>query len=57
MLHVENLCVNYGAIKAVRNVSFHVEKGEIVSIIGNNGAADTSVHLRYCRENPLRCAP
>ena len=27
MLHVENLCVNYGAIKAVRNVSFHVEKG------------------------------
>ena len=42
MLHVENLCVNYGAIKAVRNVSFHVEKGEIVSIIGNNGAGKSS---------------
>ena len=38
MLKVESLCVNYGAIKAVRNISFHVEKGEIVSIIGNNGA-------------------
>ena len=42
MLNVENLCVNYGAIKAVRNVSFHVEKGEIVSIIGNNGAGKSS---------------
>lgn len=42
MLKVESLCVNYGAIKAVRNISFHVEKGEIVSIIGNNGAGKSS---------------
>jgi len=42
MLKVENLCVNYGAIKAVRNISFHVGKGEIVSIIGNNGAGKSS---------------
>ncbi len=42
MLNVENLCVNYGAIKAVRNISFHVDKGEIISIIGNNGAGKSS---------------
>ncbi|XCP85425.1 ABC transporter ATP-binding protein [Roseburia hominis] len=42
MLKVENLSVSYGAIKAVRDISFHVEKGEIVSIIGNNGAGKSS---------------
>ena len=42
MLNVENLCVNYGAIKAVRDISFHVNKGEITSIIGNNGAGKSS---------------
>lgn len=42
MLKVENLCVDYGAIKAVRNLSFHIDEGEIVSIIGNNGAGKSS---------------
>lgn len=42
MLKVENLSVSYGAIKAVRNISFQVGKGEIVSIIGNNGAGKSS---------------
>lgn len=42
MLKVENLSVSYGAIKAVRDISFHVEEGEIVSIIGNNGAGKSS---------------
>lgn len=42
MLKVEHLSVSYGAIQAVRNISFEVGKGEIVSLIGNNGAGKSS---------------
>ena len=42
-LQVENLQVNYGAIKAVQGVSFQVKKGEIVTLIGANGAGKTSL--------------
>lgn len=41
-LQVENLQVNYGAIKAVQGVSFRVEKGEIVTLIGANGGGAVS---------------
>ena len=39
MLQVENLSTHYGAICAVDGVSLHVNHGEIVSLIGSNGAA------------------
>ena len=42
MLQVKNLCVSYGAIKALKGISFDVEKGEIISLIGSNGAGKTS---------------
>ncbi|MBO4217069.1 MAG: ABC transporter ATP-binding protein, partial [Clostridia bacterium] len=38
ILQVENLEVNYGMIKAVKGVSFEVGQGEIVALIGANGA-------------------
>lgn len=43
MLSVRNLTVNYGAIEAVRDVSVEVGDGEIVSLIGANGAGKTTV--------------
>ena len=42
MLKVENLIVNYGAIRAIKNISFNVEKGEIITLIGANGAGKTT---------------
>ena len=42
MLKVENLSVHYGMIQAVRDVSFEVNEGEVVSLIGANGAGKTS---------------
>nr|HPJ00122.1 ABC transporter ATP-binding protein [Enterococcus sp.] len=43
MLKVDNLSVRYGMIQAVHNVSFHVNQGEIVSLIGANGAGKTTI--------------
>ncbi len=42
MLEVNDLHIYYGAIKAVKGISFYVEKGEIVALIGANGAGKTS---------------
>ena len=42
MLKVENLSVNYGYITALSGISFHVEKGEIITLIGSNGAGKTT---------------
>ena len=43
MLRVENLAVNYGMINAVRGVNFEVNQGEIVSLIGANGAGKSTI--------------
>lgn len=43
MLKIENLHVNYGAIHAIKGVSLNVEEGEIVSLIGANGAGKTTI--------------
>ena len=43
MLKVDNLSVHYGVIQAVKDVSFEVNEGEVVTLIGANGAGKTSI--------------
>ncbi len=42
-LNVENIHVYYGAIHAIRGVSFHVNEGEVVTLIGANGAGKSTI--------------
>ena len=42
LLEVEDLQVHYGKIEAIRGISFHVEEGEIVTLIGANGAGKST---------------
>jgi branched-chain amino acid transport system ATP-binding protein len=43
ILSVSHLCVTYDSIQAVDHVSFDVERGEIVTLIGSNGAGKSSI--------------
>ncbi len=42
LLEVKNLYVSYGAIRALHGISFHVERGEVVTLIGANGAGKST---------------
>ena len=52
MLQAVNLDVHYGGIAAVRGISFAVEKGELVCLIGANGAGKTSTLKAIARMIP-----
>lgn len=43
MLEIENLVVNYGAIKAIKGINVEVKQGEIVTLIGANGAGKSTI--------------
>ena len=43
LLSVEDVSLSFGGVKAVSNVSFDIQKGEIRAIIGPNGAGKTSM--------------
>ncbi len=54
LLEVHDLEVCYGLIRAIKGVSFEVNKGEIVSLIGANGAGKTSIMQSICNIIPKR---
>lgn len=43
MLEVDNLSAKYGSIVALRDVSLHVNRGEMVAVVGSNGAGKTTL--------------
>ena len=53
-LVVENLSVSYGNIKALHGISFGVEQGEIVTIIGANGAGKSTTLRAISRMIPAK---
>ena len=54
LLKLENVSVNYGAIQAVRNISLEVQRGEIVTLIGANGAGKTTILCSISRMLKVR---
>ncbi len=48
ILKTEKLCINFGGVMAVNNVTFSVEKGEHLAIIGPNGAGKTTLFNLLC---------
>lgn len=48
MLELSNVSTHYGAIQALDKVSVHVNKGEIVTLIGANGAGKTTLLMTVC---------
>src|SRR3954447_24239787 len=59
LLEVDGLCVNYGHIEAIRDISFVVEEGSVDTLIGANGAGKTTTlktisGLRKVRAGSIR---
>ena len=54
LLEVENLAASYGAVEALKGVSLHVDRGEIVTLIGANGAGKSTLLMTICGEPRAR---
>ena len=55
-LVIDKLSVNYGAVRAVRDVSLEVKPGEIVGLIGPNGAGKSSTRAERCASAIAGCS-
>ena len=51
MLDVKDINVYYGAIHAVKDISFHVDEGEVVTLIGANGAGKSTILKTFLESN------
>ena len=61
LLKIENISVNYGAVRALAGVGFDVRQGEITAVLGANGAGKTSLlrtinGLERCRDGRITLA-
>ena len=54
LLEVQGLCVNYGRIEAIRDISFAVPEGSVVTLIGANGAGKTTTMKTISGLRPVR---
>jgi branched-chain amino acid transport system ATP-binding protein len=54
LLEVKGLEVRYGGIRAVKGIDLHVDQGELVCLIGANGAGKTSTLKALCRLLPAQ---
>ncbi len=54
MLKIDNINLYYGGIHALKDLSLDVKKGEIVTLIGANGAGKTSTLRAISGLNPLK---
>jgi branched-chain amino acid transport system ATP-binding protein len=54
LLEVQGLCVNYGHIEAIRDVSFGVEEGTVATLVGANGAGKTTTLKTISGLRPVR---
>ena len=48
LLKVDNIHVYYGAIHAIKGISFEVNEGETVALIGANGAGKSTTIMWFC---------
>ena len=58
MLEFDNVSVGYGQLTVIHDVSFHVAAGEVVSLVGSNGAAkkqEKGQEEKTCKKHPDFC--